>query len=44
MAIKFKKALIKLMEKKVELKVMKKDLKLAYEVKADCEREFTEIV
>lgn len=39
-----KQALIKLMEKKVELKVMRKDLKLAQEVKADCEREFKEIV
>lgn len=32
------------MEKKVELKVMKKDLKLAHEVKEDCEKEYREIV
>lgn len=36
--------MIKLMEKKVELKVMKKDLKLAAEVKGDCEKMFKEIV
>ncbi len=32
------------MEKKVELKVMKKDLDLAREVKADCEKAFKDIV
>lgn len=32
------------MEKKVELKVMKKDLKLAHELKEECEKEFSEIV
>jgi hypothetical protein len=36
--------MIKLMEKKVELKVMKKDLKLAQEVKGECEKTFHDIV
>ncbi|KAL4466863.1 hypothetical protein ABPG74_010460 [Tetrahymena malaccensis] len=37
-------ALIKLMEPKVELKVMKKDLQLARELKTECENEFKAIV
>lgn len=36
--------MIKLMEKKVELKVMKKDLTLAQSVKAECEKAFRDIV
>lgn len=36
--------MIKLMETKVELKVMKKDLKLAREVKEECEKEFRSTV
>ncbi len=32
------------MEKRVELKVMKKDLKLAQDVKGECEKAFKDIV
>jgi len=32
------------MEKNVELKVMRKDLKLAQEVKTECENEFKKIM
>ncbi|EGR30264.1 vacuolar ATP synthase subunit, putative [Ichthyophthirius multifiliis] len=37
-------SMIKLMEHKVELKVMKKDLNLARQVKNECEQEFKEVV